>query len=416
MRTAAAVGLVAALTMTAGCGGSPTSPAGADDLRIDSGRTAALTVRRGTLEHRQLLSGSLVALRGARYRAPFTSSWRMTLKWLIDEGTPVRPGDPIARLDPATLGAEIESVQLGLEGKRQEREVLVASGRRDRIEAELALRRATIALEKAELQAQVPEAMVGTKDFRQRQLDRENATRNRQQALLALSTQEAAQEARRERLELEIRALEEQLARNQAGLEAMTIRADTTGSVLYGNHPWYDRKVRAGDTVTPSQTIAEIPDPASLVVEAWANEADAHLIEPGQSAELRLDAFPEHPFSGRITSVSPAGEEREIWGRSRWFRVLIGIDAPALAVARPGMSVRASVSGAPQEGALLVPIEAVRVREGRFLVAPARPAGGPAEREIRPLGADLRFLAVADDGTLAEGTVLLGALDDVPPA
>ena len=358
----------------------------------------------------------LIAPRGARYSAPFTNSWRMTLKWLIDEGTPVRPGDPIARLDPATLGAEIDSVRLSLEGKRQEREVLLASGRRDRIEAELALRRAAIALEKAELQAQVPETMVGSKDFRQRQLERDGAARNRQQALLGLSTQEAAQEARRERLELEIRALEESLARNQSGLEAMTIRADTAGSVLYGNHPWYDRKVRAGDTVTPSQTIAEIPDPSSLVVEGWANETDAHLIEPGQSAELRFDAFPEHPCSGRVTSVSPAGEEREIWGRSRWFRVLIAIDAPELSIVRPGMSVRASVSGTPQAGVLLVPIEAVRVREGHFLVALARAGRGAAELEVRPLGANTQFLAVDDDGTLAEGAELLGALDDVPAA
>jgi multidrug efflux pump subunit AcrA (membrane-fusion protein) len=414
VRTAVAVaGLLAALALAAGCAGSPPPPATTAGARVDARRAAALTVRRGTLEQRQLLSGSLVALRGARYRAPFTNSWRMTLKWLIDEGTPVRPGDPIARLDPTSLGAELESLQLGLEGKRQEREVLVASGRRDQIEAELALRRATIALEKATLQAQVPEAMVGTKDYRQRQLERDSATRNRQQALLGLSTQATAHQARLARLALEIRALEESLARNQSGLEAMTIRADTVGSVLYGNHPWYDRKVRAGDTVTPSQTIAEIPDPSSLVVEAWANEADSHLIEPGQSAELRLDAFPERPFPGRVTSVSPAGEEREIWGRSRWFRVLISIDAPDLAVARPGMSVRASVRGAPQQRALLVPIEAVRVHEGRFLVTPA---GGSAQREIRPLGADGQFLAVADDGTLAEGTLLLGALDDVPHA
>lgn len=413
-RALRSVGLAAALALATGCGG-PARPADGAPA-AEAGPDAPLIVRRGTLEPRLLLTGALVAQRGARYRAPFTNSWRMTLKWLIDEGTPVRPGDAIARLDPATLGAELESLQLSLEGKRQEREVLVASGRRDRIEAELALRRATIALEKAELQAQVPETMVGSKDYRQRQLERDDAVRGRDQALLGLATQERAQQARLARLELEIRALEESLARSESSLEAMTLRADTAGSVLYGSHPWYDRKVRAGDTVTPSQTIAEIPDPSSLVVEAWTNEADAHRIEPGLSAELRLDAYPERAFPGRVTSVSPAGEERETWGRSRWFRVVLAIDAPDPAVARPGMSVRAEVLGASQPGVLLVPIDAVRVRDGRCLVAPARPAGGPAEREVRPSGADARFLAVPDDGTLAEGMVLLGGLDDVPPA
>jgi len=157
-------------------------------------------------------------------------------------GTPVAPGDPIARSIPrrsaprsrASSSASREAA--GARGPGRQR-----AARPDRGRAGAAPRHDRPREGRAA--GPGPGSDGRDKDFRQRQLDRENATRNRQQALLALSTQEAARRRAGSGSELEIRALEEQLAAKPGWLEAMTIRADTTGSVLYGNHPWYDRKV-----------------------------------------------------------------------------------------------------------------------------------------------------------------------------
>ncbi|HEY6546488.1 MAG TPA: HlyD family efflux transporter periplasmic adaptor subunit, partial [Vicinamibacteria bacterium] len=133
-----------------------------------------------------------------------------------------------------------------------------------------------------------------------------------------------------------------------------------------------DRKFQAGDNVWPGFPVAEIPDPASLEVDARLSEVDHGRIEAGMEARVVVDTFPDRVFAGKVAEVaSVADESRERPGLA--VRVVLEAADPALM--RPGLSVRVEVVRGRYGDALTVPRAAVRFDEGRPVVeAPGRDA------------------------------------------
>lgn len=359
-------------------------------------------VERGDLTGTVVLSGTLVARQAQRYQAPVTGSWRTTLKWLIEEGRAVEPGDLIASLDPANLATEIETLRNEVLEQEQARALRVTNGERERLEKQLQFRQAEVAFHKARLDAQVPEAMAGAKDFRERQLELERKKKAQDQAALALKTQQSNLANELAQIDLGIGERRERLARAEAALQGSTITAGVAGIVVHEEHPWFGRKIRAGDTVNATQFIAQIPDLSSLEVEVFAGETEAGRLAAGQPVRLRLDAHPARQFTGRVRQVNPAGETREAWGSSRYFRAWIALSDADPQVMKPGMSVQAEIPVLELTGVLLVPIETVYTKEGQYFVKVAQ----GAEVEVVPLGFDEARVALDATARLAAGARL----------
>jgi membrane fusion protein (multidrug efflux system) len=61
--------------------------------------------------------------------------------------------------------------------------------------------------------------------------------------------------------------------------------------------------VRAGQIVNANQTLAELVPTRSYVV-ANFKETQVGAMRPGQAAEIRVDAYPRHPFHAKVESLS----------------------------------------------------------------------------------------------------------------
>ena len=66
-------------------------------------------------------------------------------------------------------------------------------------------------------------------------------------------------------------------------------------------------EVAEGDEVRPGLPILDIVDTTAMQVRALVNQADIGAIAPGQPAKIRLDAYPELLFDGRVELVAPLG-------------------------------------------------------------------------------------------------------------
>ncbi len=190
-------------------------------------------VTRGDLVQVLTLNGSLTARKAERYMAPRQAGWRQTLKWLVDEGTTVQPGDAVARLDASSLTADIDQQEVELQDKRQQKALKDIEGRRAGLEVELRVKRAEVALAKTRLDAVVPEDIVGKKTRQERQIDQGRAERELAQAQEARRAQQATLKDQLQKLDIEIKAAEKNLARSRETLDAMTIRATVAGPVIY---------------------------------------------------------------------------------------------------------------------------------------------------------------------------------------
>lgn len=95
-----------------------------------------------------------------------------------------------------------------------------------------------------------------------------------------------------------IKQAQAQVNNAQLQLSFTTISAPIGGVV--GN-----KTVQVGQRVQPGQTLMSVATQAPWVV-ANFKETQLTKMQPGQAVELKIDAFPDHPFRGKVDSSSPA--------------------------------------------------------------------------------------------------------------
>ncbi len=106
----------------------------------------------------------------------------------------------------------------------------------------------------------------------------------------------------------EIQAAEARLdqARAAADLLAKTI-ADCTVTAPAGGTVTH-KAVEAGELVTPGATVFTLADLDSVYVVLYITEREVGRVRLGDAAEILIDAFPDRPFTGKITYISPEAE------------------------------------------------------------------------------------------------------------
>lgn len=155
----------------------------------------------------------------------------------------------------------------------------------------------------------------------------------------------------------------EKLELVQAQIEKCEIRAPADGQVVYANSN--ERRggsevvIEEGAMVRERQVLIRLPDPRRMQVKAKINESRIDRVHEGMQASVRLDAFPEREMHGTVRKVDAyplAGS----WFMSnvKEYGTFIEIHDPPEGM-RPGMTaeVRIKVEQLPE--ALQVPVQAV---------------------------------------------------------
>jgi RND family efflux transporter MFP subunit len=119
------------------------------------------------------------------------------------------------------------------------------------------------------------------------------------------------------------------------------------------------RHAQAGERVALDAKVVSVVDLSRLQLEAAVPANEIGRLRVGQPVAFRVDAFGEQSFAGRIDRISPA----TVSG-SRSINVYAVIDNPE-GVLRAGLFAQGAVSLERIEGALVVPVSAVREELGR---------------------------------------------------
>ncbi len=161
------------------------------------------------------------------------------------------------------------------------------------------------------------------------------------------------------------------------------------------------RRVRVGDAVFAGQPVLDLPDLSEMLVETRVKEGEIHRVEPGQKAEVRLEAFPEETFAATVLRLGAltAGDK----GEARTFPLVLKL-AKAEPRLRPGMSAQALVLAGEVKDAVQVPIDAVRY-EADQAVCTVRTVTGTETRRVKTGRSNAFFVEIRDG--LAEGDVVL---------
>lgn len=369
---------------------------GCVDGRVDASGPV-LTVRRGALRPRLLLTGALAAARALELKVPRVAESQPQVRWMERDGTFVRAGQPVVELDNSTFTAELEEKRSAASQAADELERKQAEAESTLAEKAFEVEKSRTDVAKARLKANLPPDLFAAREVQDRQLDLKRAETALAKAETDLEAyrRESAAEVKLQRIELE--KARREIRQAEQAIEVLSLRAPRDGVVLIPNHPWEGRKVEEGDSVWPGLTVATLPDLSSLIVEAELSDVDDGRIAPGMEASCTLDAWLAERFRCRVAEIAPVARERSSGSLRRFFPVRVTLDRldPRM---RPGMSVRVEVLG-PEARGLIVPREALDLSGSpRVLLAD----GGEVPVRLGPCTA----AECVVDGDLEDGTRL----------
>ncbi len=387
-----------AVLMAVACGGAlpPGSTTGSTGVAAGLGPGGAAaagdgalawSVRRGDFAERLVLTGELKADQGVQIAVPRTPSWQVQIRWLVEDGTRVEAGDRVLELDNSSFTNELEDKRLKASDKAGELVQRRAALAADESDARFTVEERRADLDKARLRAAVPDDLLPRREFEERQLALRKAELALAKAEADLKAELAAAATELRQLQLDLASQRREIQAAEAAISSLSVAAPAAGVVLVADHPWERRKLKEGDRVYVGLVIATIPDVSKMNVRASLSDVDHGRLAAGQSVECTVDAYPEAPFDGLVTSITPVAREAGRGSLRRFFAVSIepgrGFDPGRL---RPGMSVKAVARSNPLPGALVAPRACLdfRAEPPRARLA----EGGWAEVALGPCNAD----------------------------
>ena len=197
-----------------------------------------------------------------------------------------------------------------------------------------------------------------------------------QRARTTVATAEAALSAAAQRVE-QARAM---LEGAQDTLSKTLVRSPIDGVVTA-------KRVEEGEVAVvgvlnqPGTVLLTISDMSVVEAEVDVDETSIPTVKGGQEAIIRIDAYPNRTFTGVVTEVgnSPILQTGTATDAIK-FRVKVQLKDPPPDI-KPGLSVQADVLTGFRPQALVVPIQALVVRDIERKPGEAPPPGQPREEE-----------------------------------
>jgi HlyD family secretion protein len=166
-----------------------------------------------------------------------------------------------------------------------------------------------------------------------------------------------------------IRQREAALNAARINLGYTDIRSPVSGTVV-------SRNITIGQTVAASFQTPTLfliaTDLTQMQVDTNVSETDIGAVKEGNRATFTVEAFPGHPFEGKVVQVRQAPQTVQ---NVVTYDVVIGVDNKALLL-KPGMTATTRIVVARKDDVLRVPDQALRFSPGGLTGAqPSAPAG-----------------------------------------
>lgn len=267
----------------------------------------------------------------------------------VREGDPVKAGQILVVLDDREARAAVGQSLANLEAA-QARLKQVRATSEEAVQSQIQQARANLELADSDLKR--ARELHGKNFIARQQLDEAQTKYN-----VAKAAYDLAQNSLRQRTweneialaEAQVRQAKAQLDLTQAQLANLTIHSPMDGMVT-------KRHVDPGTMVKDTTPILNLMDLSEMKMVVNVIEKEFILLQKGQPVKVKVTAFPERVFSGKIEIVTPALELQ-----SRTAEIQISIPNPG-GLLKPGMFGRVEITLRSSPRAILIPVQALRTQ------------------------------------------------------
>jgi len=250
----------------------------------------------------------------------------LTIVHLTPAGTRVKKGDPLVEFDRQAQMRDFVDKQADyaklVDQVAEEQAKENAAQAKDETELKAAednLRKTELEMQKAEIVSRIDA------EKNQENLDEAKATYDQLRETFDLK-RKAAQAAIRI-LEIQRDRTQQTMLHAQANADLMQIRSPLDGVVVL-NTVWKQGtmgEVQEGDQVRPGVPFMQVVNPSAMQVRVMANQQDFPSLQVGQTAKVRLDAYPDLVFPAKLDQLAPIGEGGDFSNKVRAFVVIVAI-------------------------------------------------------------------------------------------
>ncbi|WP_044398747.1 efflux RND transporter periplasmic adaptor subunit [Lacinutrix sp. Hel_I_90] len=328
----------------------------------NSEKDASLTAKvvKGTFLNEVYISGEAQSTSSKKINGPSNARrfniYQIKIQDLVAEGTIVKKGDYIGKLDASEVNGKINEAQLNLEKaqskytQQQLDTTLTLKQERNSIKDLLF----NIEEDSLELVRSIyePPATIRSlenkikktgRDLREKKADYSIKKRQANAKMIEVGT--------------EVSKISKQIEELFTLQKEFTIHSDDDGMVTYVKE-WNGTKKKVGSTISPWEpAIASLPDLTKMESKTYSNEVDIRKIKKGLTTKIGFDAFPDIELDGIVTDVANVGETKA-GSDIKLFQVLIKLNETNQNI-RPGMTTSNRILINKQEDVLMIPLEAV---------------------------------------------------------
>ena len=177
-------------------------------------------------------------------------------------------------------------------------------------------------------------------------------------------------------------------------LEDTDVRAPITGTILEKAVERGQVIASATSNVSGGTVLLKMANLNQVQVRTLVDETDIGKVQPGLSATVTVDAYPQRPFTGTVLKIEPpALTEQNV----TMFPVLVRIDNRE-GLLRPGMNAEVDVHVGRRENVLAVPNAALRTQRD---VGSAAQVLGLSPEQVQQTLAEQRGTGAAGRDTVA---------------
>ncbi|GAB1857409.1 hypothetical protein MHTCC0001_22450 [Flavobacteriaceae bacterium MHTCC 0001] len=321
-------------------------------------------VIKGKFTNEVIISGEAQSTSSKKINGPINARrfniYQLKIQDLVAEGTVVKKGGYIGKLDASEVNGKINDAMLNLESaqsrytQEQLDTTLTLKQERNGIKDLLF----SIEENKLELSRSIYEPPA---TIRQLEIKIEKNERDLKEKKEDYSIKKRKAVAKMVQAGTEVSKIKKKIQELTDLQKEFTIYSEDTGMVTYVKD-WNGNKKKVGSTISPWEpAIASLPDLTKMESKTYSNEVDIRKIKKGLPVVIGFDAFPEIELTGIVTSVANVGENKR-GSDIKLFQVLIKLNETNENI-RPGMTTSNKILTHEEDDVLMIPLEAVFTKD-----------------------------------------------------
>lgn len=313
-------------------------------------------------------TGELEAVNSMMIYAPLIS-WRfgaLKITQLVEDGKQVQSGEMVVKFDTAEIDKAIVDAKAELEIAEAELRKAQAKQQSqiEELTANLEIAKMDNRISQLRLQQAKFEAEIKRKEI---ELNLEKAGIALEKAQQEIENQKSINQQEISKLELKVQQVKTKLEEAEEALDKLTVTAPNPGIAIIERNWNTDEKFQVDDQPYSGWPMISLPDLSLMKAKAMINEVDIAKIDSGQTAVIKLDAYPDTSFRGHVSEVATLARNKDRDSKVKVFDVAILIDENDKKL-MPGMTVRCQIVVDKIADTLFIPLEALFKKDNQSIV------------------------------------------------